>query len=110
MSLWPLRRVLGSGSALRLTFPLGIIEDCDYRASTLTLTDGSIVVFYTDGVVEAMNASGELYGFDRLLDSVREGRGLAASSLLDKLFADVTGFAGGAEQHDDITIIVARVA
>jgi sigma-B regulation protein RsbU (phosphoserine phosphatase) len=92
------------------TFPLGIVEDSDYRASTLTLTDGSVVVFYTDGVVEAMNASGELFGFDRLLDSVREGRELAASSLLDKLFADVTRFAAGAEQHDDITIIVARAA
>jgi phosphoserine phosphatase RsbU/P len=92
------------------TFPLGIVADCDYRASTLALTDGSVVVFYTDGVVEAMNAAGELYGFDRLLESVREGQGLGASSLLDKLFADVTGFVAGAEQHDDITIIVARVA
>src|SRR5688572_24275248 len=43
------------------TFPLGIVADCDYRASTLALTDGSVVVFYTDGVVEAMNASGELF-------------------------------------------------
>jgi serine phosphatase RsbU (regulator of sigma subunit) len=92
------------------TFPLGIVADCDYRASTLALTDGSVVVFYTDGVVEAMNASGELFGFDRLLASVGEGRGLAASSLLDKLFDDVARFVGGTEQHDDITIIVARVA
>ena len=92
------------------TFPLGIVADCDYRASTFALTDGSVIVFYTDGVVEAMNASGELFGFDRLLASVGEGRGLAASSLLDKLFDDVARFVGGTEQHDDITIIVARVA
>jgi len=91
------------------TFPLGIVADCDYQASTLSLVDGSVVVFYTDGVVEAMNASGELYGFERLLESVREGRGLAATSLLDKLFDDVARFVGGTEQHDDITIIVARV-
>jgi sigma-B regulation protein RsbU (phosphoserine phosphatase) len=92
------------------TFPLGIVADCDYRASTLSLVDGSVVVFYTDGVVEAMNASNELYGFERLLESVREGRGLAATSLLDKLFDDVARFVGATEQHDDITIIVARVA
>jgi len=57
-----------------------------------------------------MNAAGELYGFDRLLVSVREGQNLSAASLLDKLFADVAEFVAGAEQHDDITIIVARVA
>jgi serine phosphatase RsbU (regulator of sigma subunit) len=91
------------------TFPLGIVADCDYRESTMKLTDGSLVVFYTDGIVEAMNTSGELYGFDRFIESVAEGRELTAPALLDKLVADVVRFTGAAEQHDDITMIVARV-
>lgn len=91
------------------TFPLGIVPDCDYQEAKLSLAEGDIVVFYTDGAVEAMNAQEELYGFDRFLDAVNEGRALDAQSLLDKLFDDVARFVGGTEQHDDITIIVARV-
>jgi serine phosphatase RsbU (regulator of sigma subunit) len=91
------------------TFPLGIVPDCDYQETKLSLAEGDVVVFYTDGVVEAMNAQEELYGFDRLLSAVQEGRDLGAPALLDKLFDDVARFAGGTEQHDDITIIVVRV-
>jgi len=60
--------------------------------------------------VEAMNAAGELYGFERFLASVHEGADLPAAKLLDKLFADVARFVGDTEQHDDTTIIVARIA
>ncbi|HLF91860.1 MAG TPA: SpoIIE family protein phosphatase, partial [Planctomycetota bacterium] len=91
------------------TFPLGIVPDCDYQEAKLSLAEGNVVVFYTDGAVEAMNAQEELYGFDRFLQSVHEGRDLDAPALLDKLFDDVARFVGGTEQHDDITIIVARV-
>jgi phosphoserine phosphatase RsbU/P len=91
------------------TFPLGIIPDCDYQETRLTLSSGTLVVFSTDGVVEAMNAAEELYGFDRFLESVKDGRDLDAPVLLNKLFDDVARFVGGAEQHDDITIIVARL-
>ena len=92
------------------TFPLGIVADCDYQERTVELPDDGVVVFYTDGVVEAMNAAGELYGFERFLASVHEGADLPAAKLLDKLFADVARFVGDTEQHDDTTIIVARIA
>jgi len=57
-----------------------------------------------------MNGAGELYGFDRFLASVHEGADLPAPLLLEKLFADVARFVGETEQHDDTTIIVARIA
>lgn len=91
------------------TFPLGILPDCDYQETKLSLSDENVVVFYTDGAVEAMNAERELYGFDRFRASVHEGRDLDAPALLDKLFDDIARFVGGTEQHDDTTIIVARV-
>jgi serine phosphatase RsbU (regulator of sigma subunit) len=92
------------------TFPLGIVSDCDYQERTIMLAQDSVVVFYTDGVVEAMNNAGELYGFDRFLASVHDGSALAAPMLLEKLFADVARFVGDTAQHDDTTIIVARIA
>ena len=92
------------------TFPLGIVPDCVYKEMTLALSPGDAVVFYTDGVVEAMNARGELYGFERLTASIEAGRGLDAQRLLDKILDDVNRHAGDVEPHDDLTIVVARAA
>jgi serine phosphatase RsbU (regulator of sigma subunit)/anti-sigma regulatory factor (Ser/Thr protein kinase) len=92
------------------TFPLGIVPDCEYRDTRLALAPGATVLFYTDGVVEAMNAADELYGFERLFAALEAHRGLGVAALLDELFADIARFAGGREQHDDITIIAARLA
>jgi len=90
-------------------FPLGIVADCRYEETQVRLPEGSAVVFYTDGAVEAMNARQELYGFERLLASIDTHRSLPAPALLEQLLADIAAFVGGTEQHDDITIIVARV-
>ena len=90
-------------------FPLGIVADCRYEETRVELPEGSAVVFYTDGAVEAMNAGQELYGFDRLLASIDAHRDLAPNALLERLLADIGAFVDGTEQHDDITIIVARV-
>jgi serine phosphatase RsbU (regulator of sigma subunit) len=92
------------------TFPLGIVPDCEYLEARLSLAPGSVVVFYTDGAVEAMNAEQELYGFERFLASAQAARDLEPQALLDRLFEDIARFVGPVEQHDDTTIIVARVA
>lgn len=91
------------------TFPLGIIGDCDYQEKQVPLKEGDTLVFYTDGVVEAMNSKEEMYGFDRLLTSTEEGRGLDAEAMLEKLMNDISNFVGGVEQHDDLTMVVVRV-
>ena len=90
-------------------FPLGIIEECTYEETRVPLKSGDIVVLYTDGVVEAVNAAGEIYGFERFLETVGKGRVLSAHALLETVLEDVGRFAGGVEQHDDITVVVAKV-
>ena len=67
------------------------------------------VVFYTDGIVEAMNDKEEMYGFDRFMETVEKSNGLDASAFLASLMADATYFVGDAEQHDDLTIVVLQV-
>ncbi|MBL0713134.1 MAG: SpoIIE family protein phosphatase, partial [Desulfosarcina sp.] len=91
------------------TFPLGILEDVEYEDTTLPLAPGDKVVFYTDGIVEAMNAAKELFGFERLLETVRDAADLSAAELLQHLKQSVDDFVGGAEQHDDLTVIVVGV-
>jgi sigma-B regulation protein RsbU (phosphoserine phosphatase) len=90
-------------------FPLGIVPDCEYEASQVSVAEGDIMVFYTDGVVEAMDSNGEVYGFERLIASVDKARDLPVGGVLEQLLDDVRRHVGSAAQHDDLTIVVGRV-
>ncbi len=90
-------------------FPLGIVPDCQYEASHLSMGEGDIMVFYTDGIVEAMDPGGEVYGFDRLLASVDQAKDLPIGPLLEHVLDDVRQHVGTAAQHDDLTIVVGKV-
>jgi sigma-B regulation protein RsbU (phosphoserine phosphatase) len=87
-------------------FPLGILDEANYGETQVQLQRGDSVVFYTDGIVEAMNEKGEILGFERLLAVVEGSGGTSADALLKEILKRVDEFAGGAAQHDDITIIV----
>lgn len=91
------------------TFPLGIIEECDYRETRIDLEPGDKVVFYTDGIVEAMNSEQEIFGFDRLIEIVKESGSMSADQLMGEVLSKVNAFVGGAPQHDDITLITLSV-
>jgi serine phosphatase RsbU (regulator of sigma subunit) len=84
--------------------PIGVLEDYPYESETRTLEPGDLVVLVTDGVDEAMNPAGELYGRDRLLAFVRQGPP-SADELGKALLADVRRHASGRAQNDDITIM-----
>ena len=70
---------------------------------------GDKIIFYTDGIVEAMNEQEEIYGFERLMEAVKGTEGLSAGELLDQVKASVDAFVGSAQQHDDLTVIVLSV-
>lgn len=91
------------------TFPLGILEDVQYEDTKLSLEAGDKLIFYTDGIVEAMNPTKEMYGFERLLETLKGAAGLSAAELLDHLKKSVDTFVDGANQHDDLTVIVLGV-
>src|SRR5215475_4044247 len=90
-------------------FPLGIVKKCHYQETQVSLQSGDVLVLYTDGVVEAMNDKGKMYGFERFMAAIEAGRGLSANALLEKLMNDVSRYVGNAEPHDDLTIVVVRV-
>ena len=92
------------------TFPLGILEEVEYLDTRISLKQGDMVVFYTDGIVEAMNPEEELFGFERLESVIQGSTDLSAQELLDKILDQVNTFAAGADQHDDITVIIIKVA
>jgi sigma-B regulation protein RsbU (phosphoserine phosphatase) len=90
-------------------FPLGIIDDPDYQETMLQLSSGDTVIFYTDGVVEAMNKKEKMYGFDRFIEVIKANQGLEVNTFMEKLIDDINSFVGKAEQHDDLTIVVIKV-
>lgn len=91
------------------TFPLGILEEAEYEETRFNLQLGDKVIFYTDGIVEAMNEREEIFGFDRLIDVVERTGSASSDELMKRILQEVETFAGKALQHDDITIIVVGV-
>jgi serine phosphatase RsbU (regulator of sigma subunit) len=91
------------------TFPLGIMADVSYQETELQLAPGDRLIFYTDGIVEAMNHRGEIFGFKRLLAMIQQSTSIDADSLLKEILDSVIAFVGNAPQHDDLTVIVVSV-
>jgi sigma-B regulation protein RsbU (phosphoserine phosphatase) len=87
---------------------MGLAADLSSKVVTyeFQLQPGDAVCFITDGVVEAQDASGALYGEDRLIEVLRAERPPSAAELLTRVFQEVEGFA--ATQEDDITVVVLR--
>jgi sigma-B regulation protein RsbU (phosphoserine phosphatase) len=85
---------------------LGVFPDIAYEQVELSLRPRDRLVFYTDGLSEAIDGNGEEYGDDRLAEAAARARSLDAASLKDALLNDVTQFADGKFQ-DDATLIVA---
>ncbi|HLW64840.1 MAG TPA: PP2C family protein-serine/threonine phosphatase [Gemmataceae bacterium] len=89
--------------------PLGILADGSYEQTTRQLQPGDQIIFYTDGIVEARNHKGELFGVQRL-DVALENCSLQAKALMDTLIHSVEEFASGHAADDDRTVIVARIS
>jgi serine phosphatase RsbU (regulator of sigma subunit) len=88
------------------TFPLGILDEANYEETQLKMAPGDKIVYYTDGIVEAMNKNEDMYGFERLNEVVKASSAEDAEDLMNDIIKDVSDFTGAAPQHDDLTIIV----
>lgn len=86
--------------------PLGLFGGLGYESHSLDCEIGDRLVLYTDGVTEAMNPEGEQYGEDKLEALVNQNCTLHPQALVDAVRHDVEKHADGAEQSDDITILV----
>ncbi|GEM_PF-1693254 len=90
--------------------PLGMVMGVEYLALQQTLWPGDLVFLSSDGIVEAMNVAGKMYGFDRLAHRVTNAPlATTALELQEWVLADVYAFVGQAEPHDDMTIVVVQV-
>jgi serine phosphatase RsbU (regulator of sigma subunit) len=76
---------------------------------SIEIGPGDVFVLYTDGVTEAMNADSDLFGDARLSRLVEEHGHLDSAELRERILREVEAFVGGADQHDDMTMILMKV-
>ncbi len=88
---------------------IGLFQECSYTKRTVTLEEGDVLVLYTDGISEAMNAAGEEWGEQRLAQVIGASRALPAREVIDRILRTCDDFVAGAAQYDDMTLITARV-
>ena len=88
--------------------PLGIEREAEYEVATARLGLGDVLVFFTDGITEARDPHGQLFGIPRLQDTL-DGCAPDATEIIAKINAAVDAFSKGLPADDDRTILVARV-
>ena len=87
---------------------VGMFSDCEYPLVRFRLRPGDILVFYTDGVIEAGNEKGEEYSRERLAAAVAARRSLPAADLQAALIEDLKNFCRRGEFADDVTLMIVK--
>ena len=72
----------------------------------LRLFSGDVLLLYSDGITEARNAKGEMFGIERLMEALGRARTGTARTIRDRILSEVTDFMEF--QFDDVTLVVAR--
>lgn len=89
---------------------VGVIEGLQFELGEIKLAPGSTLLLYTDGVTEAENATGDMFGDERLLGLFPYGAPGNATATVDTLVAAINDFAVGHAQSDDITMLALTLA
>ncbi|GAB4449020.1 MAG: hypothetical protein OHK0015_54070 [Chloroflexi bacterium OHK40] len=89
--------------------PLGAAHHARYHQQTVRLQPDDALILVSDGVVEARNSDGELWGFERLDAAFTRAGGLPPGQLIEAILDDVRAFTADAPQHDDMTLVAVQV-
>jgi sigma-B regulation protein RsbU (phosphoserine phosphatase) len=89
--------------------PLGLFDEADYDEFEFRMKPGEMFVFFSDGILDARNRNGELFGRGRVEEIVLECGGKSADCVVDSLFQAVAEHSAGMETFDDQTVVAIRV-
>lgn len=89
-------------------FPLGMFPDVTYDEISVVTQPGDIIVFVSDGILDAENSQNEMYGSERLSKILYTNPDHSAGQIADAIMGDVTRFQDGKDRFDDETIIVLK--
>jgi serine phosphatase RsbU (regulator of sigma subunit) len=88
---------------------LGVDAQAEYEVETLELKDGDSLLFYTDGLIDAVNFDGELWGRENLLETAKKFTAGSAEQMIKNILRYRRRFVGLARQVDDTSIVVVKV-
>ena len=87
---------------------LGVDDSVRFQEEVIDLHTGDVVVFYTDGITEAIDANTRMYGEERLSRVITEYADTSAAMIRDAILQDLSIFTGSCDQFDDITVLVIK--
>ncbi len=89
--------------------PLGSMKRVQYESMTFDLNEGDVLIFHTDGLIEALNADHDMYGTDRFKELAAQiPEECTAEEVIQRIVEDVQSFVQEAEQYDDLTLVVVK--
>jgi serine phosphatase RsbU (regulator of sigma subunit) len=89
--------------------PLGVMEDAVYKESKKQINSGQIILIGTDGIKEAVDTHGEMFGNERFMDVIRQYADQPAREMLDRVFESLNDFRHPLGPDDDETLVVIKV-
>jgi sigma-B regulation protein RsbU (phosphoserine phosphatase) len=104
--------LLREGKVFRLSEggpPVGLFENADYEQREVQLLPGDLLVWFTDGICDAENPEHKEFGDKALKNLVLAAKDRRPAEIVDIVLSEADAFAAGAAQHDDMTVVVARV-
>lgn len=104
--------LLKNDAVIQLTeggFMIGILDTgINYEVGKIELDTEDIIIFYTDGVTEAMNITGDEFGENKLIETLNENKNKSSNEILDNIKDSIMEFTKDTAQYDDITLIVLK--
>jgi sigma-B regulation protein RsbU (phosphoserine phosphatase) len=88
--------------------PLGILQDQQWECASITLSDQDVMLIYTDGITEACDQTGELFGMDRLTGALTEQLGQKSSDMIQAIFLEVDRHIHEPITKDDMAVVAVR--
>jgi phosphoserine phosphatase RsbU/P len=89
--------------------PIGMFTDSQFAPAQFQLAKDDLLVAYTDGITEATNPSGEMWGLERLEQLLRSCSRMAPREIVERILAEVSDFVKSEPQRDDATLVVMKV-
>jgi len=88
---------------------LGVMEDVNFKETTREIVPGQIIVIATDGIWEARNPEGEMFGKDRLHEIIRQHASATAKEIQSAVFESIRRFQNDTGLEDDRTLVVVKI-
>ena len=89
--------------------PIGVEKSSVYTDTKTNVEKDDIIITFTDGLIEALDAGGNQYTTERLTALVKQSRDLTGKEIAQKVRNDIITFSGNTKQHDDQTLLVIKI-